>query len=260
MLNPVLKILLTGVYDPGSPLSNLRGCPHIVRAIWNEVKAYWESLIQFPNDQEDSDVDYRCIVDLYDGYSVVSKTFFTPIYGLDDLDAIQISFPEPSGININMMPFIVGETFESCKLPDYVEPYWKMIQCCLKPEIYKGKWHAWPRKFHPSDIGKVYYLTIQESFVEPGTSQRRPGLHVDSPGKVELKNATAEDNVERGKGTAQGYGGHYWGMGCAHIIDSNFEWNDEQCLVVKDGIYLASSVKASCRVWNCQVAPEAIEK
>ena len=55
MLNPVLKILLTGVYDPGSPLSNLRGCPHIVRAIWNEVKAYWESLIQFPNDQEESD-------------------------------------------------------------------------------------------------------------------------------------------------------------------------------------------------------------
>ena len=71
MMNPVLKILLTGVYDPGSPLANLRGCPHIVRAIWIEVTAYWKSLIQFPNDQEESDVDYRCIVDLYDGYSAV---------------------------------------------------------------------------------------------------------------------------------------------------------------------------------------------
>merc|ERR1711974_63029 len=36
--------------------------------------------------------------------------------------------------------------------------------------------------------GKVNYLTIQESWVDEGSSQRRPGLHVDSPGSVKIKN------------------------------------------------------------------------
>ena len=256
-MNPVLKVLFAGIYDPENQWSKLRGCPHIVRAIWNEVKIYWASLIQFPNDQEESDVDHDCIFGSYEEYSKMSKTFFTPIYELDYMDVIQPGFPEPSGININMMPFIVGKTFESCKLPDYVEPYWKMIKCCLQPEIWKSSWHAWPRKSHPSDLGKVYFLTIQESFVEPGTSQRRPGLHVDSPGKVVIKNASATDNVEKGKGWAQAFEGHHWGMGCAHIVGRN-EWFEDQCLVVRDGIYMASSVEDSCKVWNCQVAPEAV--
>ena len=38
-------------------------------------------------------------------------------------------------ININMMPFIVEDTFEDCKLPEYVEPYWNLIQVCLYPEM-----------------------------------------------------------------------------------------------------------------------------
>ena len=46
----------------------------------------------------------------------------------------------------------------------------------------------WPEVQIPSEIGKVNFLTIQESWVKTGTTQRRPGLHVDSPGKVKIKN------------------------------------------------------------------------
>ena len=34
------------------------------------------------------------------------------------------SFPPPTDININMMPFIVGFTFEKSQLPEFVCPYW----------------------------------------------------------------------------------------------------------------------------------------
>ena len=49
-----------------------------------------------------------------------------------------------------------------------------------------------------SDLGKVYYLTVQESSVEAGQSQRRPGLHVDRPGQVKMKSESARD-VTRGR-------------------------------------------------------------
>ena len=45
------------------------------------------------------------------------------------------------------------------------------------------------RQQYPSDLGKIYYLTIQENMVKSGKSQRRPGLHVDSPGAVKIKSS-----------------------------------------------------------------------
>ena len=58
--------------------------------------------------------------------------------------------------------------------------------------------------------------------------QRRPGLHVDSPGKVRIKDDTGVteeilDNGEscarrKGNGKSQRYLGHGWGSGCAHYV------------------------------------------
>ena len=84
-----------------------------------------------------------------------------------------------------MMPFILSGNFEDCKLPEYLRPYWPFIEGCSHDEQKKidSNWFHAPT----SQIGKVCYLTVQESAVESGHSQRRPGLHVDCPGYVKLK-------------------------------------------------------------------------
>ena len=56
-----------------------------------------------------------------------------------------------------------------------------------------------------------------EGWVGAGESQRRPGLHVDSPGEVKIKNEAFEKLIE-GQGDSQAYGGHHWGLGCCHYI------------------------------------------
>ena len=54
------------------------------------------------------------------------------------------------------------------------------------------------RDAHPSDLGKVYYLTIQESEVQPGRAQRRPGLHVDTPASVNIRDEDGAGGAEAG--------------------------------------------------------------
>ena len=80
----------------------------------------------------------------------------------------------------------------------------------------------------PADLGKVYYITVQESWVEPGDSQRRPGLHVDSPGKVKIKGEDSEQGLykSRGNGKSQEYTGHRWGSGCTHYVEPQSECED----------------------------------
>ena len=111
-----------------------------------------------------------------------------------------------------------------------------------------------------SDLGKVYYLTVQESSVEAGQSQRRPGLHVDRPGQVKMKSESARD-VTRGRGSSDSYYGHGWGRGCAHSVggvQGDYGYKEEDRLVTYGGIYMASSVNNSCKVWNCGVAEKVI--
>ena len=36
---PVSKVLLDGLYDPESNLSRLRGCQHVMKLIWEEVRS-----------------------------------------------------------------------------------------------------------------------------------------------------------------------------------------------------------------------------
>jgi hypothetical protein len=79
-----------------------------------------------------------------------------------------------------MMPFVMAEVFEDCMLPKNLEPYWKHL---IEPLFTHGLSIDAPY----SDLGKICYLTIQESYVEANTSQRRPGLHTDNPGKLQIK-------------------------------------------------------------------------
>ena len=96
-------------------------------------------------------------------------------------------------------------------------------------------------------MGKVYYLTIDESVVEAGSCHRRPGLHVDSPGEVEVRS---------GGGAGHTYYGHAWGRGGAHRTGGEPRANT----ILYGGIYLASNMANTTRVWDCGVEPEAVRR
>ena len=271
--NPVLKIFLEGLYDKDCHLSKLRGCPYLVMRIWKEVRNFWrEKIILPPNKDEEflkSGVEYQYeVLNLFEE-SFKSEIYFAPVQDTSKVDYYAhiarkgYSFPAPTDININMMPFIAGENFKYCELPNYLENYWPLIRACLRPQRERDYCHLWPKREIPSDMGKVYYLTIQESWVEPGNSQRRPGLHVDSPGSVKFK---GEDHDAKhqgldlvGNGKSKHYNGHQWGLGCAHYIgEQNEELDESNSYVMQGGIYIASSVSGSSRVWNCGIDPEAV--
>ena len=100
---------------------------------------------------------------------------------------LDITFPSPQDININMMPFIMSEKFENTKLPQYLREYYQnIISACH---------YSYDRT-----EGKIYFLTIQESFVKQGESQRRPGLHIDcAPDKSMLSERSIFYNKGAGK-------------------------------------------------------------
>ena len=136
---PILKIFLEGLYDEESNLSKLRGWQHIIKAIWTEVRDYYQSAVT------------ECLpgsIHLEQGPR----------------------FPPPSGIKINMMPFISSELFENCRLPENLKPYWGLIKYCVQQE---------KKIRNDSSVGQVFYLSIEESEVKAGFSQRVSGLHVD---------------------------------------------------------------------------------
>ena len=209
-LNPVARAILQGLYDKDSPLHKLLGLPYVLKAIWSNLVEYWKSKIKQPNkfSAEDEGILYVSCV----------KVRLGGFHGHD----LVVRFPKPSNININMMPFVMGWEFKTTKLPKELEAYFDaMIRKCM---VHK-------------EIGQIGYLTIHESHVDEGTSQRRPGLHTESPGVAMLKDA----------------------KGC--LIKHYFEWGgsgtgyffDYETQELEGGIYMASNVANSCKVWNCEI-------
>jgi len=87
------------------------------------------------------------------------------------VDLLSIGFPKRSGIDINMMPFVLGD---KSSLPKEYHGYWPMISKCLRMNNHLAE----------NSIG---YLTIDESLCRSGMCHRRGGLHTDSnpPGNLE---------------------------------------------------------------------------
>ena len=121
----------------------------------------------------------------------------------------KVAFPSlsPQNININMMPFVIGDS--KSLIPEH-RKYWSIISAC-KPEL--------------DQMGKIGYLSINESFVPKGTTQRRPGIHTDRE----------SNSIKSAWGGAWGGG---WGGG----RDNNGE--------LIGGIYMASNVANTCRLWD----------
>ena len=141
-----------------------------------------------------------------------------------------INFPEPSGRNVNMLPFILGD---KGSLPDDLQCYYPLIDAC---------------PFYREDFGKVAYLTVQESAaVEQGKTQRRPGLHIEAPGVLVPNNADETgDNGDNNEGALcsfkPGVELFRWGTGM-------FAGPDRY----DGGIYTASNVHDTLEVWDALV-------
>ena len=88
------------------------------------------------------------------------------------LGKYRIEFPAPLDVNINMMPFILARNFEDSKLPTYLKPYWSLISLISDTEYEKSMTDC------DTEFDEICFLTIHESFVDAGSTQRRPGLHV----------------------------------------------------------------------------------
>ena len=87
--NPILKVLLEGVYDADCVLSKLRGCPHLLKDIWRDVRRSCLSQISLPNKKVNR-MGVKNDGELGDGGIIQSKYFgegkATKIYSSKKLD------------------------------------------------------------------------------------------------------------------------------------------------------------------------------
>ena len=278
-LNPIAKALLQGIYDDKCELSKLRGMWHILRSVWRYLICFWKENIKltdvnpfegdsthedtllpkgsasflnlsgfeqlyYDTDDEQDEDNGKLIRNIswkeycrYNGDDSDDDDYYNNIY--------KTRFPKPTGININMMPFIMDiENFTNCQLPRHLKKYWECIikQCPLGSE----------------QIGKVGYLTIQESHVNKGETQRRPGIHTERPGIVKFRQKQGSQNTKQSGSTEASakaarvsengesklsFGTFGWGLG-EHVVEE---------AKLKGGIYMASNVSDSCRFYNCEI-------
>uniref|UniRef100_A0A7M5WID7 Uncharacterized protein n=1 Tax=Clytia hemisphaerica TaxID=252671 RepID=A0A7M5WID7_9CNID len=226
-INPVLRTILQGVADENCQFSKLYGMPHVVKLIWEKVLVAMHMHIKFGKD-ENYERDYN------PPPPFIAQTGFRLRF--------DVKFPKPTDININMMPFVMAKKFENMQLPDYLKPYSDMIETAFFNEL---------PFFDIEEFGKIGYLTIHESLVEEGKSQRRPGLHTESPGFIYVKNDLSDEKceelcIEKGSGHDKIMAlGVWWGK---------LGYNSHH--FPNGGIYMASNVDDSCKVWDCQIVAD----
>lgn len=110
-------MVLLGTADPNSPLRLLRGYKDVLKVIFDKVVTFWKESV------DHSEVGFVCSDRRFD----------------------EVRFPKPTGIKINMMPFIMGK---KSSLPKKYHQYWGMIESC---DVEMDEYDA------------ICYLTIYES-------------------------------------------------------------------------------------------------
>jgi hypothetical protein len=129
----------------------------------------------------------------------------------------QLEFPLPNGRNVNMLPFIFGDMNS---LPEDLKCY---HECIIKCPMQDSNGNE--------ATGKVCYLTVHESFVNPQETQRRGGLHIEAPGTAFSKAPGFDPATE-----------HHWGVGFYYDTDK-----------FHGGIFMASSVAKTSRLFDAVV-------
>jgi hypothetical protein len=75
----------------------------------------------------------------------------------------KVIFPKPRGIEINMMPFVIGD---QNSIPSEYAQYIPLLNQCM---------------IDHNEFGKIGYLSVTESLVNRGSAQRRTGIHTERP-------------------------------------------------------------------------------
>jgi hypothetical protein len=123
----------------------------------------------------------------------------------------KINFPKFTGIKCNMMPFIQGD---SSSLPETYKSYSKIID-----EVFLEK-------------GEIGFLTIDESYVEGGKSQR---------GYNDF-GLSRNVHIEVGRHNGQ----NRWGSGGGN------SWGGKTNTILQDDtmVLIANNISNTCRVWD----------
>ena len=227
----MLEPLLCGTRDDNSPLAVLRQheativrdiCSYIRHEFAGHVKmtvpASLVGNLEYGEDnvyaQFDEDRVWPCVKD---DVAATSHRFDDGFVAFARCG--QVEFPAPADRNVNMMPFVFGDK-ES--LPDDLKCYFPLIEQC---------------PYLKDDLGKVGYLTVHESYIDAGKAQRREGLHIESPG-------VSFPNDENAPSFAPGVEEEpdNWGKGFFLGPDR-----------YDGGIFFASSVQDTSKVWNALV-------
>lgn len=90
---------------------------------------------------------------------------------------------------------------------------------------------------------RIVYLTVQESMVPVGKSQRRPGLHIERPLAVQRTGMIHPPSAA----SKSMYRSLAWGLGCYTPYGG----------IPVDGIYMASNISDSCEVHPAQIKDPA---
>ena len=134
------------------------------------------------------------------------------------------------------MPFIMGDVNF---IPPEYRHYWEMICACPVPDDEVQASLSGKVSGVESEIGEVGYLTIHESFVEEGRTQRRPGVHVEMIG-LQMKEGGSEEPG-------------YWG-GEGFATDPVYG----AAVILSGGLYMASSLAGSIQVFERRVLPAGV--
>ena len=129
-----------------------------------------------------------------------------------------LTFPKPSGLDVNMMPIVLGDI---STIPEDCQPYKAMLETVFS-------------LMNAEEHGRVGYLTIQESDVMPGETQRRAGAHTDSFMSM-YNGGLYVPPVDTGNVS--------WGVG---VWKRGFPVG---------GIFMASNIAGSTRLWPVQIKP-----
>jgi len=98
----------------------------------------------------------------------------------------------------------------------------------------------WP-KLTSGQVGCVGYLTVHESAVPLGKSQRRSGLHAESPGSLGRALARAVPGMQTG--THVHHYPAWWGGGCYTCSPADEARGMEGEFRLTGGIFMASTVR-----------------
>lgn len=150
--------LLSLVQDVHNPLNVFDGKEHVLDHVISRVEKYH-----------------------FNKAHVVSEPYTAYMtYACRDFQTVQ--FPEPRDIEINMMPF---RPHDLDTVPKEYSKYIPLIRQC-----YIGNYEYNYAKIRgdPTAVvsvrDRVCYLTVHESLVRVGETQRRPGLHIERPGCI----------------------------------------------------------------------------